>query len=184
MRSEVFWTYSATEPLAVQDVASRANRSKGSVHYHTNELVRAGLLIAAGDRKSRSRSEKLYVRAGRSVFGKPPPLTDEYRYESGRGLEAILRSLARERKMLHRVWPHFPRIEEIALFRYLSLRLGPDDAALLRRRMIDLMQEFAGRDSPGGVRIRFAAIVHPDMGEMRKAHRTATGTEAPPDPED
>lgn len=182
MRSEVFWTYSSSEPLSAQEVASRADRSKGSVYYHTAELVRVGLLLPVAERQRRSRKESLFVRAGLSLVGQPPPLSDEYRLEAARGFSAILRSLARERRVLHRVWSHYPDIASIALFRLHSLRLKPADAADLRTRLVELVEEFSARESAEGMRLRLAIIAHPDMGELRRAYRQATGEDIPADP--
>jgi hypothetical protein len=85
-RSEVFWGYSSREPSSVQEVAQGMNRSTGTVHYHTNELVRVGLLIQAEPELSDSMS----IRAGGALrFGSHDPTSI-----AGQPTRAFMRSCA------------------------------------------------------------------------------------------
>ncbi|HLO99686.1 MAG TPA: helix-turn-helix domain-containing protein, partial [Fimbriimonas sp.] len=67
IRNEVFYSYQKREPRSVAEVANGLGKSAQTVHYHTNELADAGLLIAVEERKVRSRTEKLYVHAALST---------------------------------------------------------------------------------------------------------------------
>lgn len=65
--SEVFSTFSAVEALSIREVAAFLDRSPASVGEQVVKLINCGLLITAGDRKRRSRTETLYVYAARTT---------------------------------------------------------------------------------------------------------------------
>lgn len=174
-RSEVFWGYSSREPSSVQEVAQGMNRSTGTVHYHTNELVRVGLLIQAGSRKRGARIERLYVHKGRGSFAVWFPRSDEYRRAADKGFHAIMRAIGRERAVLHRVIPHANWVGELAMFTLLSLRLSEADGLRMKSELREVLRRYEKKEDLNGIRIRVAAISHPDIGEMRAAYRAATG---------
>lgn len=182
-RSEVFWTYSAIEPLSAQDVAERMNRAAGTIHYHTNALLKVGLLVLAESRRSGARTESLYVRAGRTVYGRNHPMTDEYRKAGSKGFHAIMRSLGRERAALHRVIPVQPEIARGCMFQLLNYRLAPEDGERLCAELGAVLKKYHELQDPKGVRVRIAVVTHPEMGEIRLAYKKATGTDLRAEPE-
>ncbi len=182
-RSEVFWTYSALEPLSAQDVAERMNRAAGTIHYHTKALLEVGLLVLAESRRRGARTESLYVRAGRSVYGRNHPMTDEYRKAGSKGFHAIMRSLGRERAALHRVIPEDPSLAQFCIFQLLNYRLSAEDGQRLCAELMAVLSRYRELQDPKGVRVRIAVVTHPEMGEIRHAYKEATGMDLRAEPE-
>lgn len=174
-RSEVFWTFRSDEPLSIAEAAREMGKPAASVGYHVNELVRVGLLIVVGQRRSHSRTEKLYVHAGLQCYGRGHPMTPEYRRQGARGFSAILRMFARERAALHRVLPHRMDLGDFCLFSVFSIRLKREDALELREEMRSVLRKYLERQDPSGTRVHLTAISHPDMGEIRGSYLSATG---------
>lgn len=182
-RSEVFWTYSAVEPLSVQEVAERMNRVAGTIHYHTNVLIKVGLLVLVESRRSGARTESLYVRAGRSVYGRNHPMTDQYRKAGSKGFHAIMRSLGRERAALHRVIPEDASLAQYCMFQLLNYRLSAEDGQRLCAELGAVLKKYHELQDPKGVRVRIAVVTHPEMGEIRLAYKNATGNDLRAEPE-
>jgi hypothetical protein len=63
--SDVFDALSATDARSAREVAADVERSPASVSEQLAKLLQVGLIIPAGTRKRRSRTEALYVHAGR-----------------------------------------------------------------------------------------------------------------------
>lgn len=174
-RSEVFWTYRPSEPRSAHEIAIQMNRSAGTIHYHTNELVRVGLLVEAEQRRSGARTEKLYVWAGRIVYGRGHPMTDEYRHEAAKGFHAIMRAVGRERATLHRVLPEAPELGDCCIFTVSNLRLSREDARSFKAELLAVLKKYQEKEDPNGVRHKAVIVTHPEMGEMRKAYKANTG---------
>lgn len=59
--SEVYTTILPTEPISIREIGTELNRSPASVGQHVTKLLDVGLIIPAGTRKRRSRTETLFV---------------------------------------------------------------------------------------------------------------------------
>ncbi len=59
--SEVYTTLLATESFSIREVARELNRTPASVGEHISKLLDVGLIIPAGTRKRRSRTETLFI---------------------------------------------------------------------------------------------------------------------------
>lgn len=156
----------------------------GTVHYHTNELVRVGLLIQAGTQKRGAREGRLYVRKGRRSIAVWFPRPHEYRIAADKGFNAIMRAIGRERATFHEVHPHARWIGGMALFNLSSLRLSEEDFRKMKDELREVVERYEQNPDPHGIRIRFAAVAHPEMGELREAFRKSTGKRlrSEPDP--
>lgn len=183
-RSEVFWTFSAEEPMAISDVAKILGKSAATVNYHTNALSKVKLLIAVGERQRVARREKLYVRAAEAFYSKPHPMGDEYRRQVARGFEAILRSTARDRAALHRAISQAPEFLGLSDFNIASIRLRPDDIRELIKKVQDLHLEYRAKADADGIRVNLTSVLVPSMGEIRASYQRATGSDLPEDAED
>src|SRR5687768_326150 len=90
-KAEVFWSFSPNEPRSIHQVAEAVGKSASATTYHVHELENAGMLIAVGERKKRSRMEKLYLHAARSFFGAGPTASKEYREKAVEAFAAMAR---------------------------------------------------------------------------------------------
>ena len=97
------------------EVARDIGKSAQGLHYHVNQLVDVGLLIAAGERKRHARIEALYVWSSANILyesGGSKPYREQYvrafsavararavwnRAMMGRSREASCRSVMRSR---------------------------------------------------------------------------------------
>lgn len=181
IRTEVFWSFNQDEPLSVSEVASALGKSAQTVHYHTNELVKVGLLMPAGSRRRRARTETLYVHASRNFIGQGPAAPPEYRQYVIKAFSAIARAMVREETALHRVYDlGDASISHFSAYKRETLRLAPRDADELRRRLyavVDDMRQFetTGDDS---VRVNVAIFMKPTQGESKHwAARIRAGKE-------
>jgi len=80
IRLELIGLFVEGDPLSVAEIAQRMGRPATAIYYHVRLLEKAGLLRRAGEQRSGSRSEKLYLPAA-EVFeleqtaGAPDPET-------------------------------------------------------------------------------------------------------------
>ena len=93
-RAEVYYAFSAEEPLSTNEVAVSLRRAAPTVRYHVNELMKAGLLLDVESRKRHARTESAYVHAMVYAFTARPPYEPEYLEEIHKGFEAILRTMS------------------------------------------------------------------------------------------
>jgi predicted ArsR family transcriptional regulator len=68
VRQEIITAF-ADGPLTVKDLAQRLGRTRQALHYHVEQLVRAGILRAAGTRPAGRRQEALYEVTSDTVSG-------------------------------------------------------------------------------------------------------------------
>jgi hypothetical protein len=61
------------------------------------------------------------------------------------------------------------------MFTLLSLRLSEADGLRMKSELREVLRRYEKKEDLNGIRIRVAAISHPDIGEMRAAYRAATG---------
>lgn len=169
IRSEVFWSFNKTEPLAVAEVASALGKSAQTVHYHTNELVRAGLLLAVDTRRRRARTEALYVHSSMNFVGQGPKAPKEFREYALKSFAAITRAMVREEAALQRVYDlGDDKIAPFSAYRRASIRLSPEDAVKLRERLYAVLDEAYGLEQSGtGIRVNFSVFMKPTQAESK-----------------
>jgi len=170
MRSEVFWAFTSNKPVSVADVAKTLGKSAQTVHYHVSELVNIGLLIAVDERKKRSRTEKLYVRASRTVMSEDKDTASaEYLDYALKGFAAIMRTLVRETEGLDQVAKHDPDFMSHAIFRLATVRLKKEAANEMRAKLQAVIDEAVRLETAEeGVLSHVVVCLRPTVGESRK----------------
>lgn len=142
-RAEVFWNTSARLPRSISEIAESLGRSPSATAYHVAELVEAGLVIPVGERKKRSRTEKLYVVSSISILSTPAEESDEYRQALMQGYAAMLRLMLRERTEVTHAFQSSPELAESVTFRRNLARIPLKKAATFRKRLSELINEFS-----------------------------------------
>jgi biotin operon repressor len=179
IRSRVFWAFDGAEPQSASQVGAALGKSAQTVHYHINELTRVGLLIPAGTRKRRARTEQLYLHAARRFFSAGPSAPAEYRAFLQKGFEAITREMARENAALHRVLSDVPFLGSFQGYRRISVRLSEESAAAVKRKLYDLLNELREQpEAQDGVRVNISVYLAPTQAESRRLKPRGTPTSA------
>jgi predicted ArsR family transcriptional regulator len=176
IRSEVFFCFTAFDPTSVADIARGLGKSAQTIHYHVNELVAAGLLIAVGERTKRSRTEKLYVhRAVLNFTGHPAHVDAEYRSEMAKGFNAITRSLARERAFAVQAVATDPELAVFLAYRQRLVRVSnAEKAQALRQHLHRCLEELESFHEPEGQYLIHCGIYQaPTISTSREAARNA-----------
>lgn len=172
IRSEVFFSFTAFDPTSVADVARGLGKSAQTVHYHVNELLQAGLLIAVGERTKRSRTEKLYVhQAVLNYTRHPAEVNAEYRAEMTKSFNAITRSMARERAYAVQAVVNDPSLAVFVAYRQRLVRVSSHEKALaLRQHMHRCLEELEALHEPDGEFLVHCALYQaPTMSTSRAA---------------
>lgn len=175
VRSEVFYSFSHHEPMSVADVARDLGKSAQTVHYHVNELVQAGLLIAVAERHRRSRIEKLYVQAALEVFSmNPAEASDEYRSLIIKGFNAITRAMARENAEGQKLIALDPQFNTLNAYRHSLVRVADfNKAKALKDKLYSVLQEISMNDDPNGkYTVRVSVNMSPNAATAREGRAT------------
>lgn len=169
-RNEVFWNVSGVFPRSIAEIATMLGKSASGVTYHIMELAKVGLVIPAGERKKRSRTETLYVWGSRRGFmtrGADAP--KEYRELSLHTVEGMLRLAMRERAEVTRSYDFSDELSPFSTARRLSTKLTPERAEAFKNKMVEQIREFvyAGHD-PDGVTVSIMFVMNPSLQESRR----------------
>lgn len=132
-------------PLTNKELADRLGRDPGTVLFHVRTLLRHAFLAPAEERRGpRGTTERPYRATGKSWEIRLPPNPTH----SASVIDAV-------REELLEAGPD----ASITTLR-LGVRLGADDIAELRRRIVELGDEFVERGRPDGEPIGILAVVH------------------------
>lgn len=175
-RSDVFWSFAADEPMSASDIAHALGKSPSSVHYHIGELVKSGLILDVDSRRKGARTERLYVHAALEFFSMPTK-DKEYRDEVSRGFNAITRQMARERAMALETIGRVPDSGLVSLFQRTSLRLSPEGAQVVFRRLQEFYRELLTYDEGEGNRFHISIHMNPNTQTSRSVYESVHGTE-------
>lgn len=179
-RSEVFWAFSATEPKSTTDIAAAINRTAPTVRYHVNELVKSNMLIVAGTRKRRSRTEELYVQKFHWGYTSRPPYEQEYLEEINRGFGAIARAMDRERAAANIVGnidlPYYDKTHFVHAF----VKLSPAKLKELSKRFRELIAEFDKEENDEEDVVHISTFFAPVLQVSQRHYRDLTGKELSP----
>jgi DNA-binding Lrp family transcriptional regulator len=176
IRSEVFWAFTPDQPQSVAEVALGMGKSAQTVHYHVNELVKRGLLIAVDTRRQYARTEKLFVHAAVSFLQLGAKAPREYRDQIVRNFQAITRTMARENEAIHRTVDVDPSFLDFSLYRRISIRLTPERARALRETLIDAIRAAAEADAgEEGTRVNVSVYMAPTVTESRRWRQRVLG---------
>lgn len=174
-RSDVFWAYRAEEPLSVTEASKIIGKSPQAVRYHTNELLKVGMLIVVGTRKRRSRTEELYVWKSVSIHTKSAPYSAEYSAVKRRGFQSQWRQLDRDRAATNAIENLDPSIGPLSDYTRVSVTLKKDDLLRFRQRAHELLAEFVALNSEEGIRTSLLIFSCPVFGESEREYRRLTG---------
>ncbi len=180
VRSDVFWAFSAVIPMSVAAVAKSLGKSAQTVHYHVNELFGVGLLVAAGTRQSRSRTETLYIHKGLVTVDQGAKGTPEHNAMRSKSFRFTTKTLVEETEALYDVVNVDPsRYAHNVLVRD-NLYLTAEQSLRLRDRLRSLIAELE-REQPaeGGARTHVMFYARPTVGQSRAWKAQATGEPEP-----
>jgi DNA-binding transcriptional ArsR family regulator len=132
-------------PMTNKQLAERLGRDPGTVLYHVRTLVRNGFLAPDDARRGRrGATERPYRASGKSWQIRMAPVADH----TASVLEAVRDEVLEA-----------GADATLSMVR-LGVRLGPKDAAELRRRIAALGDEFATRDDPSGQPVGVLLLAH------------------------
>ncbi|MBX3120547.1 MAG: helix-turn-helix transcriptional regulator [Fimbriimonadaceae bacterium] len=174
-RVEVFWNVSDTIPRSIAEIAAMIGKSASGTTYHIIELVRVGLVIPAGERKKRSRTETLYVLGSRKGFlTKVAGGTEEFRKRALEGYAGLLRLMLRERTELTKAYGTDPTLQRFASARRWTIKLSPERAEAFREKMVAQFRELAySEPDEDGRMVALSFIMTPTLVETRKINKEA-----------
>lgn len=174
--NDVMSAFSPFTPMSAREVGEVIGRSPSSVSEHTEKLVQAGLLIEAGTRKRRSRTEQLYLPAGKVIrfqmAGQPPDALQAYMERVRGKLRATERNIAN----VIEVVPEDESILDFLIYKTYSVHLNRERALKVKLAvddLLDLLKTYAQdpefqAQRPETIRFEFMAIGAPASGESRK----------------
>lgn len=174
--NEVFSTLSSVEPLSAREVAQAIERSPAAVSEQLSKLVEVGLVVHAGTRKRRSRTESLYVHAGmitRFILkGQPPDVIQAYQ----RRFSGQMRLVERQFDAAVEALAHDPTFQDFLIYKTVTAQV--DRASALRIQLaiaevLELIKSLGeidpeNRESGEHVRVRFSALLLPERQESAK----------------
>lgn len=172
-RVEVFWSISGTIPRSIAEIAKMIGKSASGTTYHMIELLRVGLIVPAGERKRRSRTETLYVLAARKGFiTNVAGGSEEYRQRSFEGYAGLLRLMLRERKELMRAFGEDPSLQRFSTWRRWTIKVNAERAQAFHEEMIGKFRELAfSEPDPDGLTVAISFFMNPTLLETRKVGR-------------
>jgi predicted transcriptional regulator len=172
---DVFGAVSITQPHSIGEIAAEVGKSPASVGEQVQKLVEVGLVIQAGTRKSRSRTESLYIRRAKvthmSLKNQPWDAVEQYlvRYRN------LLNLNERQHEAF---WRAVQVDEEFSVFGrtlFGSAYVTSDQAARLRDAMeavFQLMQSMhepdPARRTSAHVRVAFQTTMLPTVVESKR----------------
>ena len=160
MKSQAFWSFNAYEPKSIADVAKLIGKTPQSMYGHVEKLVEVGLLLPAGTRQKRSRTEHLYVSIAPICRG----ILDggkEYNRYRVRGFKLHTQNMVREYAHGSGALETDIAIGYLSQYRRYHLRISQDRARKLIMDMTQLMVEAMSEDIPEGTETyRFNAMAY------------------------
>lgn len=176
-RSSVFWSYNPRVPQSTSEVGLALGRSSQSVRYHTNELIKCGLLLAVETRRRRARTEEAYVIAGITCVTAAPPVDAAYLLEKRRGFQALWRQFDRDRAAINLLENVDPSRGSISRFNLVTPRLTPEQLRAFQDEVGALMEKYLAMDDPMGTRTRLVSFASPTMGATAREYLRLTGNQ-------
>ncbi len=170
-RSEVFWSISISNPMSIAEIAAALDRPANTTTYHVNELLAAGLLISTGERKAKTRVERLFVRSARSFFHQAAGTSKEYRSLFVEGLLSLMRSMGRQIEATNEVYDFEPEISDFRIVRRYNFKISRERSREFKREVSAMMRRYALEEDKEGVRISAVMFIAPTLAESRKRLR-------------
>jgi DNA-binding transcriptional ArsR family regulator len=151
--------------MTVSELAERTARPKGTVGYHVDVLVTAGLVQVVRTRKVRAVEERFYGRAARTVVF-PGHVDGEIPF-----LDAVIRDIDLDRTADK---------AHVSTFTFRHARVPRDRAADFAKRLDALALEFIAEPRAGDVEYGLYFALFPTN---RLARAAGSGSAPPPDEE-
>jgi DNA-binding transcriptional ArsR family regulator len=169
VRSEVFWAFSPRNPMSVAEVARALGKSAQTLHYHANELVRVGLLVAVDKRQSRSRTELLYVHKGCGTVDQGSKGSAEHNAMRAKSFRFTAKRIVDETDAMYEAVAQDPSRFVHNTFYRGNFYLTPEQAARLHEFMGNFITEL-GREqaTEGGIRTHVMLYARPTVGQSRE----------------
>lgn len=153
------------DAMSTAELARSLGEPANKLHYHVAELERLGLIRVAETREKGNLIERAY-RPVAGYFRIDPTL---FRGGSGMAQDALLHSAtalldttAVDLDRLARATDSDRDLAEEILQTHLRLRLAPDDAQELRRRLRELLEDFQDREPPDAApEVRLTLVLYP-----------------------
>lgn len=183
VRSDVFWAFTSHTPLSVGEVARGLAKSAQTIHYHVNELVEVGLLVAVDTRQSRSRTENLYVHKGLTNVDQGSKGSREHNAMRAKSFRFTARTMVEETDALYDIVASDPSRYDHNVLVLKNLFLTAEQSLRLRARLREMVDDLI-REQPeeGGVRTHVLFYARPTVGQIR-AWREELGGPKDPDAE-
>lgn len=174
--TEVFSTISPSHPLAIREIAHELGKSPASVGEHIATLLDVELIIPAGDRKRRSRTETLYVTKGKitKMFLREHPWETVVEYLSRfRGqMRLAERQFEKAQKALH--LDH--EFQAFLFYRWSRAYLSRENSLLVKEKVAELhaLVEELSEPNPDSenenelVHLNFSSLILPSQRESQK----------------
>ncbi|RYG37050.1 ArsR family transcriptional regulator [bacterium] len=169
VRSAVFWTFTSHTPQSVAEVAQQLGKSAQTIHYHVNELLEVGLLVAVETRQKGARTETLYVHKGRTNHHRGPEAGPEYYAMWAKGFRFTAKTLVDETEGLFEAIAQSPERGFHNVLSLKTVRLSPDQIQRLRLRLREIIEELVEEQpEEGGTRTHVFLYAHPTLGQLRE----------------
>lgn len=177
--NEVFSALSGKEPRSARQVADEIDRSPASVSEQIAKLLDSGLVIPAGTRKRRSRTEALYVHAGlvtrMNLQGQSAEvLADYHRRFSGQ-----MREAERQHEAFQAAFLQDPTFQDFIVYKTYTAYLDRASALRLQLAVTEVLDLIKSMDETDPevrakgeyVRVRLTNILLPSTQESKRRTR-------------
>jgi len=171
--NEVFSTLSPSEALSAREVGQAIGRSPSSVSEQIAKLVEVGLVIHAGSRKRRSRTESTYLHRGqvnRFILKDQPK----------DALDAYVKRFSGHMRLAERQFEAFqdalladPTFQDFLVYKVMNVHLSRENALRLQLAVGEILELIRSMDEPDAsvreqgdyVRVGFCALLLPAVQE-------------------
>ena len=172
-RNEVFYCFLSKEGLSASDVAKGLGKSAQVVHYHVNELLNVGLLMAVGERKKHARQETLYAHAAVSTYTSADANNSpEYRQEIANGFASIARAMTKEMEQYFLLQGEDRAYRQLFAHRQKMVSLSPEKAIEIRAKLTAVIAEaFESHDPTSEHTVRVAVFMAPTLGTSKRQRK-------------
>lgn len=174
-RATIYWMYGPEHPLTVNEIGELTGFTPQAVRYHTNALLKVGLLLHVETRKSRSRIQEAYVTKG--VYSKtpPPPTSEEILKIKRKAFQAAWHQFERDRAAVNKLENIAPEKGVRTNLRRSMVRLKQEDIKKFHEAADQLIEQFIKLEDPEGTLYTLVAYFCPAFGESAKEYRELTG---------
>lgn len=96
VRQELLTALGSRDALSVRELAERLGRAPSSLYYHVRELLKAGILVEAGERPSGKRIETIYAMTTDRILLDAGSRSSAQAEAATKAVQSILRLTGRE----------------------------------------------------------------------------------------